>query len=108
MHHNKCRRRSPDSGAECGYRETDETTSVKTDVIHVWSNDAHNRDEYTDVINKFNENTGKEKGIKIEYKVYGGDYYNSLDIAISANEEPHLFKSMKTDNMLKPKGSCHQ
>ena len=25
---------------------TDEKTSVKTDVIHVWSNDAHNRDEY--------------------------------------------------------------
>ncbi len=75
---------------------TDEKTSVKTDVIHVWSNDAHNRDEYMEVINKFNETTGKEKGIKIEYKVYGGDYYNSLDIAISANEEPHLFKSMKT------------
>ena len=73
-----------------------EKPSVKTDVIHVWANDAHNRDEYTEVINKFNETIGKEKGIKIEHKVYGGDYYNSLDIAISANEEPHMFKSMKT------------
>jgi multiple sugar transport system substrate-binding protein len=87
---------APTQAPNAGTEKPDETTSVKTDVIHVWSNDAHNRDEYTEVINKFNENTGKEKGIKIEYKVYGGDYYNSLDIAISANEEPHLFKSMKT------------
>ncbi len=68
----------------------------KVDVIRMWSNDAHNRDEYTETINKFHEKEGKKKGIKIEYTVYGGDYYNSLDVAIAAGEEPHLFKSMKT------------
>ena len=69
---------------------------AKTDVIQVWSNDAHNRDEYTEAINRFHETVGKEKGIKIEYMVYGGDYYNSLDVAVAAGKEPHMFKSMKT------------
>jgi len=70
--------------------------SGKTEVIRIWSNDAHNRDEYTETIKKFHETIGKDKGIKIEYTVYGGDYYNSLDVAIAAGEEPHMFKSMKT------------
>lgn len=68
----------------------------KVDIIRVWANDAHNKEEYTSTIQKFMDTIGKEKGIVIEHKVYGGDYYNSIDIAIAAGEEPHIFKSRKS------------
>ena len=73
-----------------------ETESGDTTVVRVWANDAHNKPEYTSTIQEFMDNEGKELGIKIDHQVYGGDYYNSLDIAIAAGEEPHVFKSRKS------------
>ncbi|MDR2900097.1 MAG: extracellular solute-binding protein [Treponema sp.] len=64
-------------------------------VVKVWSNDAHNKGEYTKIVDEFNAGKGAEMGIKIEYTVYGGDYYTVLDLAIAAGEEPHLFKTNK-------------
>ncbi len=65
-------------------------------VINVWANDAHNKPEYDATVKKFNETIGKEKGIRIDHKVYGGDYYSAIDVAIAAGEEPHIFKSRKS------------
>lgn len=65
-------------------------------VIKVWSNDAHNKPEYEATIQRFHETIGKEKGIRIEYQVYGGDYYSAIDVAMAAGEEPHIFKSRKS------------
>lgn len=65
-------------------------------VIKVWSNDAHNKPEYEATIKKFHDTIGKEKGIRIEYQVYGGDYYSAIDVAMAAGEEPHIFKSRKS------------
>ncbi|WP_319478606.1 extracellular solute-binding protein [Marispirochaeta aestuarii] len=73
-----------------------EAESGDTTVVRVWANDAHNKPEYTSTIQEFMDNEGKELGIKIDHQVYGGDYYNSLDIAIAAGEEPHVFKSRKS------------
>lgn len=72
-----------------------QSESDKVDTITVWSNDAHNKKEYEAKIHDFNETIGKEKGIIIEYTVYGGDYYNTLDVAIQADEAPHIFKCNK-------------
>ncbi len=67
----------------------------KIDTITVWSNDAHNKAQYEALIADFNETVGKEKGIVIEYTVYGGDYYSSLDVALQSGEAPHIFKCNK-------------
>lgn len=78
------------------FAQAEKEEAKKEVVIKVWSNDAHNKPEYDATVKKFNETIGKEKGIRIEYKVYGGDYYSAIDVAIAAGEEPHIFKSRKS------------
>jgi multiple sugar transport system substrate-binding protein len=65
----------------------------KVTVIRVWGNDAHNKDEYTKVIDAFNAGEGVQKGIKIEYQVYGGNFQEALDIAIASGEEPEIYNA---------------
>ena len=67
----------------------------KVETVTIWSNDAHNKAQYEALINEFNETVGKEKGIVIEYTVYGGDYYSALDVALQAGEAPDIFKCNK-------------
>lgn len=61
-------------------------------TIRVWSNDAHNREEFTQIIAKFNNGRGAEIGVQIDYTVYGADYQQALDIAVRAGDEPEIFK----------------
>ncbi len=65
------------------------------DTITMWSNDTHDQSVYNKVIEDFNNTTGKEKGIVVNYTVYGSDYYNALDVAVTAGEGPDIFKSNK-------------
>lgn len=64
-------------------------------IITVWSNDAHSKDIMTKAVEDFNANEGKELGIQVELSVYGTDYYSTLDIALSADEAPYIFKCNK-------------
>ncbi|MBO4837046.1 MAG: extracellular solute-binding protein [Clostridia bacterium] len=64
-------------------------------TIKVWSNDAHSRDVFTAFVEKYNETTGKEKGIQIELQVFGTDYYSVLDVALTNDEAPDIFKCNK-------------
>ena len=65
------------------------------DTINMWSNDTHDQSVYEKVIEDFNNTTGKEKGIVVNYTVYGSDYYNALDVAVTAGEGPDIFKCNK-------------
>ena len=65
-------------------------------TITMWSNDAHNRDEYFETIENFHRTRGAELGITVEYTVHGGDWQQVLDVAIQAGQEPHIFKSQRT------------
>ena len=49
----------------------------------------------TETVENFNATKGKELGIQIELSVYGSDYYSTLDIALSADDAPHIFKCNK-------------
>lgn len=77
-------------GSQQSGSSTGDVTTVK-----VWSNDAHNKEEHMKLFEAFNKGEGAERGIAIEYTVYGSDYYTVLDLAIAAGEEPHLFKTNK-------------
>jgi multiple sugar transport system substrate-binding protein len=60
-------------------------------TIQVWTIDAHNKIEYDSLIEKFNNGIGAEKGIKIEYIVYGSDWNQVMDTALATGSEPDLF-----------------
>lgn len=66
--------------------------------ITMWSNDQHDQAIIDEKIQEFNETIGKEKGIEVEYTVYGSDYYSTLDVAVSAGEGPDIFKCNKIGN----------
>jgi multiple sugar transport system substrate-binding protein len=74
-------------------KKADSTSGAKgVTTVRVWANDAHNKVEYDQVIEKFNSGRGKEIGVQIEYTVYGANWQQALDIAVQAGEEPEVFK----------------
>ncbi len=73
-------------------------TSGEISKITMWSNDQHDQAIIDEKIREFNETIGKEKGIEVEYTVYGSDYYSTLDVAVSAGEGPDIFKCNKIGN----------
>lgn len=75
--------------------------SGEVTTIRMWSNDQHDQAVYDEKIKEFNETIGKEKGIAVEYTVYGSDYYTTLDVAVTAGEGPDIFKSNKIGNYSK-------
>ncbi|MBQ6234114.1 MAG: extracellular solute-binding protein [Clostridia bacterium] len=64
-------------------------------TITVWSNDAHSKGVFTDFVEKFNNGPGKELGIIIELSVYGTDYYSVLDVSLTGDAAPYIFKCNK-------------
>ncbi|MBO5008410.1 MAG: extracellular solute-binding protein [Clostridia bacterium] len=61
-------------------------------VVTIWSTDSHSKDVYQDAINEWNNTTGKEKGIEIEYIVKEGDTLNqSIEVALQSGDAPELF-----------------
>jgi len=75
--------------AGCG---TKEDGGTKTDVVRVWTNDAHSKELITEMVSKYNETTGKKDGIRIEYTVYGSDFQQVLNMAIQNDDAAELFK----------------
>ena len=65
----------------------------KTDVVRVWTNDAHSKEIITEMVTEYNETIGKEEGIRIEYNVYGSDYDQVINLALQNDDAAELFKS---------------
>lgn len=65
----------------------------KVETITVWTDEGGTKDIMNQLVDQFNSTTGKEKGIQIDYKVYGSDYYQMVDLAVTSGKEPELFKS---------------
>ncbi|MFA9381107.1 MAG: ABC transporter substrate-binding protein, partial [Acetanaerobacterium sp.] len=60
--------------------------------IRVWTDNAHEKDLRLQQIEEFNNTTGKEKGVEIEYTVYGTNFNDALRIAAQADEAPELYR----------------
>lgn len=65
---------------------------VKMEKIRVWSDNAHEKELRLQQIEEFNNTIGKEKGIEIEYTVYGSNYQDTIKIAAAAGEAPELYR----------------
>jgi len=59
----------------------------------VWSNDAHNKAEFDDLVAKFNAGVGAQKGIKVEYTVYGADWQTAMALAVETDRMPDMMKT---------------
>jgi len=77
----------------------------KTDVVRVWTNDAHSKEIITEMVTEYNETIGKKEGIRIEYTVYGSDFNNVLNMALQNDDAAELFKSNNDVRDLVEKGN---
>ncbi|MGB8453070.1 MAG: ABC transporter substrate-binding protein [Anaerocolumna sp.] len=68
------------------------TEEVKMEKIRVWSSNAHEKELRLQQIEDFNNSIGKEKGIEIEYTVYGSNWMDAMKVAAAAGEAPELFQ----------------
>jgi multiple sugar transport system substrate-binding protein len=70
----------------------DKKEEVKVEKIRVWTDNAHEKELRLKQIEEFNNTIGKEKGIEIEYTVYGTNYQDAIKVAAQAGEAPELFR----------------
>jgi ABC-type glycerol-3-phosphate transport system substrate-binding protein len=66
-------------------------------TIRVWTNDAHNKLEVDQMVEKFNAGIGAREGIKVEYTVYGADWDTAINMALDTGREPEFFKEMASN-----------
>lgn len=67
-------------------------TNTKTmETIVMWTNAGGTKDLDLKLVEEFNNKEGKEKGIKLEYKVYGSDFKQALDVSLASGQAPELF-----------------
>ncbi|MDR2745937.1 MAG: extracellular solute-binding protein, partial [Treponema sp.] len=70
------------------------SSSGSVTTIRVWTNDAHNKLEVDQLVEKFNAGIGAQQGIKVEYTVYGADWDTAMNMALDTGREPELFKGV--------------
>jgi multiple sugar transport system substrate-binding protein len=75
-------------------KETPAASAVKT--VRVWTNDGGFEPYVRPFVDAFNSGEGAAKGIFIDYKVFGGDYHDVLNLALSANQGPEIYKFVGT------------
>jgi multiple sugar transport system substrate-binding protein len=63
-------------------------------TIRVWANDAHNKAEFDTIVERFNNTIGRQKGIQVEYTVYGADWQTAMNLALETNRQPEMFKGV--------------
>ncbi len=77
----------------CLVLNTGMAEATKMETITVWSDNAHEKELRVKQVEEFNNTIGKEKGIYIEYTVYGNSYWDSIQIATKADEAPDMFRA---------------
>lgn len=81
---------SEDSGSAEKKENVKEPEQEMT-TITVWSNEGSTKAYYEEKIEEWNNTVGKEKGIQIDYTVYGTDYVQVYELAIENDQAPDIF-----------------
>ncbi len=66
------------------------TNNGDVQVIKVWTNSGSTQELMKQLVNEFNETTGKKEGIKVEYEVFLNDYATVLESAAQNDQLPEL------------------
>ena len=88
--------------AGCG-GEKNASSDNGVDTITLWTNNSHSKSVMEKLVNDWNNTTGKEKGIKIEYVVKGDDYVQQITLADNADNLPDIFSLQGTNNIVAEK-----
>lgn len=81
-------------GTATGEKGTTESNGAK--VIEVWSNNRHDEDYMTEMINKFNAD---HSDIQIKYTILSDDWKNSIQLAYQANTAPDVITVAASDEL---------
>jgi multiple sugar transport system substrate-binding protein len=79
-----------------GKRADDSGSTSRVKTIRVWTNDGGFEPYIRPIVDTFNAGEGAAKGVFIDYKLFGGDYHDVLNLALSANQGPEIFKFVGT------------
>lgn len=72
----------------CGGKET---ASGDVETVSVWTMNSHSEKVVRKLVDEWNDTTGKEKGIFIDYKVQGGDSFTkTINLALQNGTAPDL------------------
>ena len=80
------------------------TTADGVTTITVWSNDSHNKGEFDGLISAFNSGIGAQRGIRIEYTVYGADWQTAINTALETDRAPDMFKPPSNAQVFQSQG----
>jgi multiple sugar transport system substrate-binding protein len=69
------------------------TGSGGVTTITVWSNDAGSEAGHRPIIERFNSTTGAQRGIRVDYTIYGADWQTAMNVAMETNREPDMMKT---------------
>jgi multiple sugar transport system substrate-binding protein len=61
-----------------------------TTVVDVWTRNRHDKDLMVNQVEQFNQTIGKEKGIEINYQIYGDDFIDIYTIAFQSGSGPDI------------------
>ncbi|MCF7934545.1 MAG: extracellular solute-binding protein, partial [Spirochaetia bacterium] len=59
-------------------------------VVDVWTRNRHDKDLMVNQVEQFNQTIGKEKGIEINYQIYGDDFIDIYTIAFQSGSGPDI------------------
>lgn len=59
-------------------------------VVDVWTRNRHDKDLMVQQVEKYNQGVGKDKGIEINYQIYGDDFIDIYTIAFQSGSGPDI------------------
>ena len=76
----------------CGEKKEDLNSDISK--VTIWSGNSHSKEVVTAFWSEWNETTGKEKGIYVEYVVQGGDSISkNIELALQSGTAPDIITS---------------
>jgi multiple sugar transport system substrate-binding protein len=90
---------TPDASAPASSTASSAASTVEpvaTEKIRVWSDNAHEKALRDEQVQRFNDTIGKEKGIELEYTVYGTGWADTIKIAAQADDAAELYRPNTT------------
>lgn len=79
--------------AGCGTK----STNANITTLQVWSHNVHSKATMSELIDKWNEETGVKLGVKIEYTVKESEIQQAVEMAFASDQEPDFFTSCQVE-----------
>ena len=85
------------AGSLCGCGEKKEEASDGLTEVKIWASDKGAKAAMVELVNEYNETTGKQKGIRINYEMLTGDFNQQLDLSLESGSAADIFVTSKLE-----------